>query len=537
MDIGFPWHYEGEIYTPSGLPFATRPAKLITEEVIEAQLDVLVEKAKKVKEFGFDLLMLDISNDNVIAQFMAPRFNKRTDKWGGSLENRLRLPIEAVNRVREAVGPDFVLEFRVSAELIVEGSYTFDEMLTLIGEVKDKIDILNIMIGMDEYHEGNIVEVPMIFEPHMGNVKYAKAVRGKYPDLLINLCTGIMSPEEGEYIISNNIADFITVGRSLIADPYWPKKAMEGREEDIVPCLRCNQCYNTATKHFDTACSVNPRYRRENRVPLRLPKTEDPKKVVIIGAGPAGVRAALTADEQGHHVTLIDKGSEVGGLLKIADKGPFKEDLRRYTNYLRTQIQKSNVQLMLNTVADRSLVESMTPDALIIAIGATVNELPIKGADGPNVMQIVDFIEEEPEIGDEVVIIGGGAVGCEIALELSKSGKQVHIVEYGNRLAPNGNVLYYESLMKHIGLAENLDYQLNSECYQINDDGVLIHTKDGDKEIKASNVLLSVGMHSKLEEAEQFYGITPQTYYVGDCHKVASVMEATNDAYFIAASL
>jgi pyruvate/2-oxoglutarate dehydrogenase complex dihydrolipoamide dehydrogenase (E3) component len=192
---------------------------------------------------------------------------------------------------------------------------------------------------------------------------------------------------------------------------------------------------------------------------------------------------------------------------------------------------------MLNTVADRSLVESMTPDALIIAIGATVNELPIKGADGPNVMQIVDFIEEEPEIGDEVVIIGGGAVGCEIALELSKSGKQVHIVEYGNRLAPNGNVLYYESLMKHIGLAENLDYQLNSECYQINDDGVLIHTKDGDKEIKASNVLLSVGMHSKLEEAEQFYGITPQTYYVGDCHKVASVMEATNDAYFIAASL
>lgn len=149
-----------------------------------------------------------------------------------------------------------------------------------------------------------------------------------------------MTPEEGEYIIANNIADLVTYGRSLNADPYWPIKAQTGHADDIVPCIRCNQCYNAATRHFNTACSVNPRYRRENRVPLILPKTECPKQVVIIGGGPAGMKAALTAAEKGHHVMLLEAADKLGGQLNIADKGKYKGDLRRYHNYIEHQIEK-----------------------------------------------------------------------------------------------------------------------------------------------------------------------------------------------------
>ncbi|MDO5601392.1 MAG: FAD-dependent oxidoreductase [Oscillospiraceae bacterium] len=537
FDIGFPWHYQGEIYTPSGMKLAERPAKLITEEVIEAQLQLAAEKAKKVKEFGFDLLILDISNDNVVGQFLAPRFNHRTDRWGGSLENRMRLAIELVNRVRQAVGPDFVIEFRVSAELKVEGSYTFDDMLELVGRVKDKIDILNIMVGMDEYHEANVIETPLIFEPHMGNVPYAKKVREKYPGLLIDLCTGIMTPEEGEYIIGSGIADFIMVGRSLNADPYWPKKAMEGRDEDIVPCLRCNQCYNTATRHFNTACSVNPRYRRENRVPLKLPKTDAPKKVVVVGAGPAGMKAALTADERGHEVILLEQAAQTGGLLNVADKGPYKIDLRRYTHYLRAQLAKSNVKVCLNTRADKALITSLKPDALIVAVGSKVKTPAIEGADGPNVLQAVEYLEKEPEIGQNVVVIGGGSVGCELALELSGAGKHVSVLEYTGALAPKGNVLYRVSLMQHVQKAENLDYFLHAACKKITPDSVIFETPEGEKELKADTVLLAAGMSARTDEAEALFGVVPQTFYVGDCRSVATIMEATNDAYFIAASI
>lgn len=535
--VAFPWHYKDVLYTPSGRPFANRPAQKITTEIIYAQLDLIEEKSRKVKQFGFDSLIADLSCDTMITQFLAPGFNDRDDEWGGSFENRARAGVEFIRRARKAVGNDFVIELRMSAELFMPGSYTFDELCQFIGLVKDDIDIINIMVGMDEYHEASVKMCPMIFEPHMGNVKYAKKIRELYPDLLINLCTGIMTPEEGEYIISHHIADLVTYGRSLNADPYWPIKAQTGHEDDIVPCIRCNQCYNAATRHFNTACSVNPRYRRENRVPLVLEKVAIAKKVVVIGGGPAGMMAALTASQKGHHVTLIEVRDKLGGQLNIADKGKYKQDLHRYHLYLERQMEKSDIEIILNKKADRDYVKSLNPDALIIAIGSTPKNIQFESDQSIEVLQISDYLKNEPEIKHHVVIVGGGSVGCEEALRLSDHQHKVTIIEYGNALAPRGNDLYREALKQHLNASKNIIQMTNTSFKGIRGGKVLVEHQNQFMEISADTVLLSVGFEPKIDETATFFGIIPATYYVGDCKDVASIMEATNEAYFIAASL
>ena len=535
--VAFPWHYEGILYTPSGRPFAGRQAKKITSDIIYKQLDIIEEKCKKVKEFGYDSLVADLSCDTLTTQFLAPGFNDRNDEWGGSFENRAKVGVEFINRVRKAVGDDFLVELRMSAELLMPGSYTFEELCQFIGLVKDKIDIMNIMVGMDEYHESNVKMCPMIFEPHMGNIKYAKKIRELYPNLIINMGTGVMSPEEGEYIVANNIADLVTFGRSLNADPYWPIKAQNGHEDDIVPCIRCNQCYNAATSHFNTACSVNPRYRRENRVPLVLEKTNAPKNVVVIGGGPAGIKVALTADQKGHNVTLVEATDKLGGQLKIADKGVYKQDLHRYHNYLINQVNKSDVNIILNKKANREYVKSLHPDALIIAIGSTPKTIKYESDLSVKVIQISEYLAKEPEIGDNIIIVGGGSVGCEEALSIADMGKNVTIVEFGDTLASKGNALYRESLRQHLDAHNNISKMLRTELKGVKN-GKAIFEQNGEMiELPADTLLLSVGFSPKTDETSTLFGIVPATYYVGDCKSVASIMEATNEAYFIAASI
>lgn len=536
LDFGMTQIYEGTLYSPSGLPFAGRTAMEMPEGIIEKQVNLTVDKAVKAINFGFDFLVLDICSDNIVAQFMAPAFNKRQDKWGGSAENRMRLPIYLVNRVREAVGDNVVIMLRLSVELGIEGSYTFDETLQMLKKIEGKIDIANTFLGMDEYHESNVIGCPLIFEPHLNVLEYAKRIKQEI-NMLVCLGGGVMTPEETEKVIAEGDADFVMLGRSLIADPYWPKKLMEGREDDIVPCIRCNQCYHIASQHVNVACSVNPRYRRENIVPLKLEKADVLKKVVVVGSGPAGIIAALTAEKRGHSVVLVEKDNQVGGLLNRADFGQYKVDLRRYNNYLKKQLNKSNIEVMLNTTADRRLVETIRPDAIIVATGSSPIKPNIEGVDSKNVIQAIDILPNIEKAGQNVVVIGGGSVGCETALDLVDHNRNVVIVEMDDELARNGNMLYRVSLMQHINRKPLLSYMCNTVCQKMTDNGVIVNENGIIKELPADTIVLAVGMRSNFDGIEEFFGICPQTYYVGDCKAVATVLQATNDAYFIAANL
>lgn len=532
--------YEGDIYTPSGLPFArphTRQTKIMTEEIMNQLLNKVIEKAKKASQFGFDLLILDISNDNIVGHFMAPGFNHRTDQWGGSYENRFRLAHIIVDKVREAIGEDFVLELRVSATLGVEETYSFNEMLTFLKSVENQIDIVNIVTGMDEYHDGNVKLCPPIFEKHMLNYDIAKKIK-ETCRVIVNVSGAIMNLQEAEKMLADKVADLILIGRSIVADPYMPKKILEGKEDDVVPCIRCNNCYHIATEHFNTCCSVNPRIYRENRVPLQLEKTNHPKKVVIIGAGPAGLKVALTAFEKGHHVTIIDKNEKLGGALVQATKGELKKDLAAYLHYLKKQVQKSSIKLILHTTATKELIQQEKPDVLIIAIGAKAIIPKIKGIDCDNVFMAMDFLDRGfNHVSQTTTILGAGSIGCEIALELADMGKEVNLIEMSNTLAKNGNELYRVSLLQHILNNPHIHIMMESQCIEVMEKACIVKTKDEILTIPHDEFVISVGYQKDIQAVYQYFGIIPKTYYVGDCKRVASVTEAVTEGYFLGANL
>lgn len=539
--IGIGNVYEQELYSPSGLPFArpyARKTNIITENIIYKLLDTVIEKAKRAVQFGFDLLILDMSNDNLAAHFMAPGFNQRLDEWGGSFENRFHLAKLLVENVRAAIGPNFVLELRISATLGVKETYPFEEMLRFLKSVENQIDIVNIVTGMDEYHDGNVKLCPPIFEPHLLNYERAKKIK-ETCDVFVNVSGAIMNIQEAEQVLADGVADLVLLGRSIVADPYMPKKAMEGREEDIVPCIRCNNCYHIATEHFNTCCSVNPRIYRENRVPLHLEVSKDVKQVLVIGAGPAGIKTALTAAEKGHHVTILEQGKEVGGALQVAAKGHLKQDLAAYYQYLQVQLRKSNIEIKLNTKATREIIMQHHPDVLIVAIGAKPIIPKITGINSETVISAADFIKRGLENApQQISILGAGSIGCEIALELAQLGKRVTLIEKTNRLASNGNELYRTSLLQHLINHPNIQILIEQTCVEIKANECRIQNQNCEiRHVFHDELVLSVGYQPDINEIKEFYHIVPETRYVGDCKKVASVTEAITEGYFLGASI
>ena len=394
--------------------------------------------------------------------------------------------------------------------------------------------MVNISCGMDVYHAANVHAVPTIFEPHNYNAAFAKKVK-ENTNLLVCLVGAVMNPEEANELIEKGYTDCCMFGRSLIADPYWPKKIMNGHEEDIVPCIRCMHCYHIATDHWNVQCSVNPRFRREDRMALTQPIKTTKKHVVIVGGGVSGMVAALSASDQGHHVTLLEKEDHLGGLLKWASEGPFKEDLRAYQKYLTHQIEKSSIDVRLNTKADKKMLEVLKPDRLIVAVGSASANLHIKGAE--KMMDSLTAIESKAKVGHKAVIIGGGSIGCELGLELSLEGHDVTIVEMADDIALNGNMLYRIALKQHMGKQDNLHVVTQACCKEIEEDQVIVEINGKEEKIGFDTIINAAGRKALKEEAMSLYGVCKDTVMVGDCERVGSVIDAVNIAYFVGKSL
>lgn len=537
LALGINSVWNDELMGPSTLETYGRKYKEVPEELIKQMIEDLVQKAVKCKAFGFDELLLDIAHDSIVAQFMAPAYNKRTDGYGGSYENRFRFATELVHRVREAVGENYVIEVRLGAELHIPGSYKFEEMLRFIKSVENEIDIVNVTSGMDDNRLGNVNAVAMCFLPHKKNVIYADAIK-KNCDVLVSVGGSIMTPEEGEEILANGSADLIMYGRALNADPFLPNKAKAGKSEDIVPCLRCNSCYHIATDHYQTVCSVNPRYYREKRVPLKVEPAEIKKKVAVIGAGPAGCMAAVTASKRGHMVDLYEASDEAGGQLKLAEYGGIhKQDLKRYKDYMNAQVKKSDLNFIPNTAATPELLLGKGYDAIVVAIGAKPIHLSIASINEPIIGNFDYAFKNIEKLGEHVVIIGGGTIGMEFAIQLSAMGKEVDVIEMTDHVAGSSNILYKYALEQELKKV-TVNIHLNAAAKEIRNDKVVVEKIDKSiEEISYDNVVYAIGMRPKMDEAMAFSDVADEVYYVGDCKKVAKVLEAVNEAYFIAANM
>lgn len=515
------------------------------EPIIALDYDKMVDIAKRfayasreAKQYGFDLILMHFGHGWLAHQFLSPYFNSRTDEYGGSIENRMKFPLMILKYVREAVGERFPIEMRISTSECISAPNTLslDDMITFIRHAQCYVDMVNCSRGLDMIREANIHHAATIFEPHITNLEAIRKIRSN-TSCLLSIVGSIMTPEEAAMLIKENLADMVMLGRSTLADPFWPVKVQANHSEDIVPCIRCLQCYHVASDHKNVQCSVNPRFNRERRVPLTLPRTSCPKHLVVIGGGPAGIMCALTASKRGHQVTLLEKENILSGRLNIACHGSFKTDLKRYRTYLLTQLSKSEVQVYPNTLATPEYIRSLNPDGLVIAVGSRDIVIPMKGADTCNTIQAAAFLKQTSFDRQRYVIVGGGSVGCELALDLAGQGKQVSIIEKMPVLAAASNDLYRIALEQKMEAQGNLQIFLNASCEAITPEGVQITCRNQTQYIAYDQVIFSIGFCPDTKQVNSFYGITPETYSIGDCDRVATVSEAINSAYFIGANI
>lgn len=348
--------------------------------------------------------------------------------------------------VREAVGPFFPIEFRMSGSELFEGGYDLEEGCRIAQQIEPYIDLLHVSAGT--YQRGFGDTHPSMFKEHGCNVYLAAEIK-KHVSVPVAAIGGLNDPAQMEEIIASGKADVVYMARALLADPYLPRKIVENREEEIVKCLRCFTCMAERAATSTRRCTVNPLIGREMEGDEVLPAPVK-KKVLVAGGGPGGLYAAYTAARRGHHVILCERESEVGGILKSEQALPFKHEMYELAGTYKLLAEKAGVSIRLNTEVTKEYAEKENPDALIIAVGSKPLIPPIPGLDGKNVVVVNNYYLEKEKVSDEVVVFGGGLAGCECAIHLGMEGKKVHLVEMRDALAPDANVRHRPLLLKEI---------------------------------------------------------------------------------------
>lgn len=513
------------------------PVDEMTIQDIETVADSFANAAVRAKKLGFDMCMLHFAHGWLPAQFLSPKFNKRKDEFGGRFENRARFPKMIVERVRNAVGKDYPIDMRISGDERCRDGIKPEEVVQFIKMIETKIDMVQVSSGIDKYMDlTTYVESPQLY-PHLLNVDLAKAMRNSVNIPVITV-GGITLPDEAEMVLENEKADGIALGRALLADPQWVNKARNGEAKMIVPCLRCLSCYHVATESFSHGCAVNPVFTREERVKNDLTENKPKQNIVIVGGGPAGMKAAITAAERGHNVHLYEKEAELGGLIRFAEFEKRKVDLRNYGRYLVNRVLDSNISVLLNTEATPEKVKELSPDVVIVAVGSVPSVPHIIGVDSSIVVQALDCYKDTSKIGSNVVIIGGGEVGCELGLSLAETGRKTLIVEMSDQLAGRGNLMYKEALRIMMEGQDHLSWKVGVICKEITENGIRIVTKDGDEMfIEADTIVLATGMKPLRELAESFSDIVYDVKLIGDCVRPRKIDDATYEGFFAITSL
>ncbi|MCU7377182.1 FAD-dependent oxidoreductase [Clostridiales Family XIII bacterium ASD5510] len=499
------------------------------EDMMKRVADNFAKSAAFIKKCGFKAAVLHGGHGWLLAQFLSPMVNRRTDEYGGNEENRARFPKMVIDAVRKAVGKDFILEYRISGTEYDPAGLTLNETIPFVRSIQDKIDLVHVSGGIDTRLDLTLKAHPGIFQEHGCNVFLAEAMK-KSVDIPVVTVGAISSPQMAEEVLAAEKADVVAMCRALIADPYFPVKARRNLDDEISPCTRCLHCRGHMDTHKHFSCSVNPRTGRENRYPAEVPSAPKSKRIVVLGGGPAGMKAAINAKKRGHEVILADNRAKLGGQLNFTDFDAHKSDLRAQKNHLAYMVQKLGVDIRLNTQADRAYISGLKPDVLFVAAGAVPIIPKIKGINGSKVMGAIDTYYKMEKVGAKVVIIGGGLVGVETALFLADKGKDVTIIEMTSTAFADANRLHAEEIRLAVK-EHNVKILTETACISINGEGVIVETGGERKLIKADTVVYSVGMQSNTAAYAELYDAAPEVYRIGDCAKVGTTGTAIQQAY------
>lgn len=410
--------YSPKLVAPSAVQAPINPftPKELDEEGIQKQINDFVTCATLAQSAGYDGVEVMGSEGYFINQFLVAHVNKRTDRWGGSYENRMRLPVEIVSRIREAVGPNFIIIYRLSMLDLIEGGSTWDEIVLLAKAIeKAGATIINTGIG---WHEARIPTIATKV-PRAAFTKVTAKLRG---EVSIPLCTTnrINTPEVAEQVLAEGDADMVSMARPFLADPEFVNKAAEGRSDEINTCIGCNQaCLDHTFGGKLTSCLVNPRACHETE--LNYIPTTQVKKIAVVGAGPAGLSAATVAAQRGHEVTLFDAAAEIGGQFNVAKRIPGKEEFYETLRYFGKLIDKTGVKLQLNRRVSAEDLKDF--DEVILATGIVPRTPDIPGVEHPKVISYLDAILERKPVGQKVAVIGAGGIGFDVSEFVTHQGQ------------------------------------------------------------------------------------------------------------------
>ncbi len=505
----------------------------ITREAMEQFKEEWAQAAADLVDCGFDAILIHSGHSVPLAQFLSPLTNKRTDEYGGSTENRCRYLIEILDAIRARVGNKLLIEVRISGTEFEEGGIDLEEGIRIGELIQDHLDILQVSAGMHNPKWMTWVH-PCGFRPPMPNVCVAEAFKktGKFHVPIVTL-GAIDSLESAESIIADGKADLVTMARSLIADPELIRKGMKGKTADVTPCIKCMRCHDSTVYGHHFQCAVNPTAGLEASLQKLVQEPGERKKVAVIGGGPAGMKAACVASDRGHQVTLFEQSDRLGGMLHYAGYFSFKYPVKDYMNWLIAQVNKRPIDVKLGTKAAPETVQGY--DAVLVAIGAEPLILPVPGVEQAKIA--IETLGHEDTLGDSVILIGGGQVGCETALHYAKLGKKVTVMEMQAELAPDASTTGRNELLTEIEKEPNFITLTGARCVSLTATSVT-YEKDGKLEtISADSVVLSAGMKAKTQEADSFIGTALDFAEIGDCVRARTVEYATKEAYYAAVNL